>query len=168
MQTLLPLMDIGHAAAEIEYSGRRDLIEMLAALLRKPDLTLFLDVDPVVAYGRRVADLEVPLVPYECSLDQACSEIAFILHQTKIRNIMEDWRSRFNWTSIDADVCQADDRIWLSPREFAVVLFDGATTAGEADAVVCESPSGKCESGFSIQVISRLQQAGPCVRLEEM
>jgi thymidylate kinase len=97
-----------HAAAEIVYSGRRDLIEMLAGLLRKPDLTLFLDVDPVVAYGRRVADLQVPLVPYECGLDQSCSEVSFIHHQTKIRNIMVDWRSRFSWTSIDANLGQGD------------------------------------------------------------
>jgi hypothetical protein len=62
-----------------------------------------------------------------------------------------------------------DDPIWLSAREFAVaLLFDGATTAGEADAVLCESRSDKCESGFAIQVVSRLQQAGLCVRLEEM
>ena len=85
------------------------------------------------------------------------------------------------YLGLDVDFCEQDGRIgvarlnefddpiWLSPREFAVaLLFDGATTAAQADAAVRESPSGKCESGFSIQVVSRLQQAGLCVRLDEM
>jgi len=93
-----------HAASELLHSAQPKLVEMLCSLMPTPDLTLFLDVAPEVAYQRRIADVETPLVPYECGLDPACSHSAFLRHQAATRAIMLEWCSRYNWTRIDANL----------------------------------------------------------------
>jgi dTMP kinase len=107
-----------HAASEILYSGRRELVEMLSAIMPTPDLTLFLDVDPAVAYRRRSADKTTPLVPYECGLDQTCSEAGFMCHQKATRKILTEWCETFNWTRIDANAEQTTvaDAIFAATR----------------------------------------------------
>jgi dTMP kinase len=92
-----------HAASEILYSGRRDLVEVLSAIMPRADLTLFLDVDPEVAYCRRIADTATPLVPYECGLDQNCSKAGFVCHQEATRKIMIEWSKGLKWIRIDAN-----------------------------------------------------------------
>lgn len=96
-----------HAASEIIYSGRHDLVEMLISIMPAPTLTLMLDVDPAVAYERRVADKATFLVPYECGLDLNCSKHAFMTHQSKIREILLGWCSTFGWKRLDANVDRA-------------------------------------------------------------
>ena len=93
-----------HAASEILYSGRRDLVGCISALMPRPDVTLFLDVDPEVAYRRRAGDATTPLVPYECGRDPSRSEASFVRHQAATRAILRDWCSVFGWTRIDANV----------------------------------------------------------------
>lgn len=91
-----------HAASEILLSGRRDLVKCLIDLMPRPELTLFLDVDPAVAYRRRIADTSTPLVPYECGLDPDCSEARFVQHQSAMRTILGEWCAALGWTRIDA------------------------------------------------------------------
>ena len=92
-----------HAASEIVYSGRRDLVNALVAIMPRPDRTLLLDVDPEIAYRRRIADLSTPLVPYECGLDPACSKEAFLRHQEATRALLLEWCHELGWVRIDAN-----------------------------------------------------------------
>ncbi len=92
-----------HAAAEALYSGCRDLIETSIGYLPKADLTVFLDVDPEIAYERRSADEKTPLVPYECGMDLALSKEGFVRHQAKCRSILREWCDNQGWIKIDAN-----------------------------------------------------------------
>lgn len=92
-----------HAASEILYSNCADLVEASVAVMPPADLTVFLDVSPEVAYERRIADKETPLVPYECGLDPRLSRESFLVHQTRSREILARWSDARGWTKIDAD-----------------------------------------------------------------
>jgi hypothetical protein len=60
-----------------------------------------------------------------------------------------------------------DDPLDLSSREFRIMpLFDGLTTAREAEIAVCGAFSGELEQGFVDRVISRLARAGLSITLE--
>jgi len=91
-----------HAASEIRYSGQSALVEAAVQAMPVPNITFFLDIEPAESYRRRSEDGDIPLVPYECGLDQDLSETSFLRHQGAVRDQLVDWSEKFNWHRIDA------------------------------------------------------------------
>jgi dTMP kinase len=92
-----------HAASETLYSHCGALIDAAVKTLPVPELTIFLDVDPEVAYNRRISDATTPLVPYECGLDEHLRRGSFLSHQTACRQILTSWCASLRWVKIDAN-----------------------------------------------------------------
>lgn len=90
-----------HAAAEIAYGAPHALVDALSAVMPTADLTLFLDVDPDIAFARRSADTVRGVVPYECGLEE-CTRDNFVSHQAKIRATLLRWAERDGWSVVDA------------------------------------------------------------------
>lgn len=112
-----------HAASELLYSRCEALVEAAVALMPPVDLTVFLDVDPLVAYERRIADVGTPLVPYECGLDPELRRESFLAHQKACRAILNRWSDTFGWSRIDAD------RSAEAVRRDALALLSGCGVA---------------------------------------
>ena len=87
-----------HAAAEIAMGGSSAAIRTVAGLLPVPDITIFLDIDPLVALERKRGDL----TPYECACDPSLSENSFLRHQGSVAEILNRWSDEFGWRRIDA------------------------------------------------------------------
>jgi len=87
-----------HGAAEIAMGADPALVRALADALPRPDVSIFLDVDPHVAALRK----KNLFTPYECGCNEECSTDQFIVHQSKVRTALIDFNKRDGGMSIDA------------------------------------------------------------------
>jgi dTMP kinase len=94
-----------HAASEVVYGLPRPWVEAVAAGLPRPDVVIYLRLDPATAWQRRQRR---DIVPYECGMDPACGYEQFIAHQGKIRAVLDAWSARDAWIEIDAAAPQAE------------------------------------------------------------
>lgn len=87
-----------HAASEIVYGLDQGWVESVVAGLPRPDLVVYLRLEPEDAWRRKVDDV----VPYECGMDASCSEESFLRHQGRILALLDEWSARHGWTEVDA------------------------------------------------------------------
>ncbi|KVN25993.1 hypothetical protein WJ63_15165 [Burkholderia pyrrocinia] len=90
-----------HAAVEALAGLDEAWIAATAALLRPSDVTLFLDVDPAVAYDRKAATGD--FVPYEFGFAPDMTKDSFIRHQSAVRAQLSKWTRQNGWSIIDAN-----------------------------------------------------------------
>ncbi|MGA8429771.1 MAG: hypothetical protein WB729_08115 [Candidatus Sulfotelmatobacter sp.] len=87
-----------HAASEVAYGLAPEWVLSVSSGLPVPQIVLHLSLTPEQAWPRKQADL----VPYECGMDESCSKESFLQHQTRIRNLLDEWSRAFGWKHIDA------------------------------------------------------------------
>lgn len=87
-----------HAASEVASGLEPDWVERVVAGLPRPDLTLYLRLDPRIAWRRKAGRA----VPYECGMDFTCSEESFLRHQGRLLATLDRWSERYGWSVIDA------------------------------------------------------------------
>lgn len=90
-------------ATEGALGINQEWFENMCAVLPKPDVTLFFDIDPflVIERGRRPK-------PYECGCDFSCSNHSFVKHQSKMRTILLHVARKYKWFQIDASRSEDD------------------------------------------------------------
>lgn len=89
-----------HGAAEVAYGQRAEWVESVTAVLPRPHLTIFLRVEPEVAWQRKASG---DIVPYECAMDPSCSQESFISHQRALLKILDEWAIKYGWIIVDGD-----------------------------------------------------------------
>jgi dTMP kinase len=87
-----------HAAAEIALGQDPALVLALARAFQVPELQLYLDVTPAVAFERKRG----ALTPYECGCAPVCTEHGFVRHQAAVRQLLREWAAR-EAVLLDAD-----------------------------------------------------------------
>jgi dTMP kinase len=87
-----------HAAAEIAMGAEESAVQAMMNMFPKPDLTIFLDIEPAKALVRKRGDL----TPYECGCDSSLTETSFLSHQTAVNALLRRWSDRHGWSRIDA------------------------------------------------------------------
>lgn len=97
--TLLDGYWMKHAASEVVYGLDPAWAESVVSGLPGSDRVLYLRIDPQQAWERK-ADGDV--VPYECGMDEECSQKSFLTHQGRILDVLDGWAERFGWTALDA------------------------------------------------------------------
>ncbi len=86
-----------HAAAEVALGADPTTVRALGSLFRPADEVVFLDVDPELALQRKSER-----TAYECGLDKALSERAFLAHQGRMSAVLRGWAVSEGWLTIDA------------------------------------------------------------------
>ncbi|CAM4047435.1 deoxynucleoside kinase [Pseudoalteromonas byunsanensis] len=89
-----------HAAVEMVYGLDTEFVMGLVNSLPKPDLVIHLDAEPTVTLER----IRENLVPYECGMDEHCSDQSFLAHQHKVQDILATWSKAYNWHKLDAQM----------------------------------------------------------------
>lgn len=87
-----------HTAVEVIFGADEQGALAAARLLPQPDLTLYFKLPPTTLLARKPDDR----VPYECGMDETCSEQSFLDQQCRIQAYLDKWSQRFGWTEIDA------------------------------------------------------------------
>jgi dTMP kinase len=87
-----------HAAAELALGADSELVRSITSALPKPDLVVYLDIDPLTA-ARRKHGL---FTPYECGCIEPCSEDNFLSHQEAVRAELEETSGLVGAVRIDA------------------------------------------------------------------
>jgi dTMP kinase len=100
--TLVDSYWIKHAASEQIYGASKQLINVLSSSLPRPDLVFVLDIAPEVAWERKARNGFADVVPYECGMDPCLKESSFILHQSKLRNLLRRWARDRKWQVMNA------------------------------------------------------------------
>ncbi|MEW1616540.1 MULTISPECIES: thymidylate kinase [unclassified Streptomyces] len=97
--TLLDGYWMKHAASEIVYGLDRAWVEGVVSGLPPCEQVIYLRIDPKQAWERKAGR---DIVPYECGMEPECSQTAFLLHQNRILDVLDDWSERFAWLTVDA------------------------------------------------------------------
>ena len=90
-----------HFATETVFGVNADWIRTVAEQLPKPDLTIFLRVDPHEAYRRKKAIND--FVPYEFGLDPEMKKENFLTHQAKVQSVLLEWADVRGWVMVNAN-----------------------------------------------------------------
>lgn len=90
-----------HVATETAMGLDPAWLNNLTAFFPKPDLTLFLDVEPRLIVDRRKANGESH-APYECGGHGECSDARFLAHMNKVYAILLDMADANGWVRVDA------------------------------------------------------------------
>jgi thymidylate kinase len=85
------------AAAEVERGADEGWVLGLVSAFPRPDLTLYLDVEPHVALARK-AERTI----HERGGRAEGGAHAFVEHQRRVRARLLAWRERFGWEKVDA------------------------------------------------------------------
>lgn len=86
-----------HAAAEILFGCPPEVVFAAVNALPEADLTIFLDVPPDTALGRKRQRSR-----YECGRRAESSQAAFASHQSKVGALLSDWAQERGWARIDS------------------------------------------------------------------
>ncbi len=89
-----------HVATEMALGLDEQWLTQLISIFPKPDLTIFLDVDPhtILAWRRLNNDTHAP---YECGNQPDCSDTRFLEQMNKVYRILLRQSQEQNWTPID-------------------------------------------------------------------
>jgi dTMP kinase len=86
-----------HAAAEILLGCPPEIVLAAVNALPEADLTVFLDVPPATALGRKQQRSR-----YECGRGAETSRAAFASHQSKVGALLSEWARERGWARIDS------------------------------------------------------------------
>jgi thymidylate kinase len=89
-----------HAAVEIAYGNPSADIMSLVASFPKPEFVFYLKANPNITLSR----IRKNLVPYECGMDESCSDNSFLNHQNKIIKLLDIWSKENQWIELDANL----------------------------------------------------------------
>jgi dTMP kinase len=89
-----------HAASEVAYGLTPEWVLAVTSGLPRPDVVLRLNLSPAQAWARKDGDLW----PYECGMDESCSQESFVHHQARIGALLDQWSDVFGWHEIDASL----------------------------------------------------------------
>lgn len=97
-----------YAVAEMARGGDKNQVLKLAELFKKPDLVLFLDIEPAQALARK----KIPS-SYESGGAEKNKENEFLKFQSSMYNYWKELKSQFAWQSIDSgqDLMQVKEQI---------------------------------------------------------
>ncbi|MFE1281222.1 dTMP kinase [Klebsiella aerogenes] len=89
-----------HVATEMALGLDEQWLTNLADIFPKPDLTIFLDVDPdtILEWRRQKNGTHAP---YECGNQSNCSDALFLEQMNKVYRILLRQSREQNWTRID-------------------------------------------------------------------
>lgn len=87
-----------HAASEVAYGADASWVAAVGAGLPAADLTVYLRLDPDLAWTRKAGRP----VPFECGMDMSCSRGSFLAHQRVISATLDRWAARDGWLVADA------------------------------------------------------------------
>ncbi|WP_253381865.1 dTMP kinase [unidentified bacterial endosymbiont] len=89
-----------HVATETALGLDEQWLTNLTSIFPKPDLTIFLDVDPDTTLTWRRQNDETH-APYECGNQHDCSDALFLEQMNKVHRILRRQSQEQNWTRID-------------------------------------------------------------------
>lgn len=88
---------IKHLASEILYGNEEQWLLSIISHLPSSDLVLYFEIDAAETTARKKS-----YTPYECGR-QVVSKQTFFTHQTKLKNLLDNWSRSMGWTIINAE-----------------------------------------------------------------
>lgn len=89
-----------HVATEMALGLDEQWLTHLISIFPRPDLTIFLDVDPDTILGWRRQNHDTH-APYECGNQPDCSDHLFLKQMNEVHRILLRQSQEQNWTRID-------------------------------------------------------------------
>lgn len=94
---------VKHAASEIIYGNNSEWINSIIKAFPKSDLTFYFNIEPEITALRKKT-----FTPYECGRFNNTNIDNFIVHQKKLKKILDTWNDKESWININADQSQND------------------------------------------------------------
>lgn len=94
---------IKHAASEIIYGNNPEWINNITRAFPKSDLTFYFNIDPEITSLRKKT-----FTPYECGRFNSTNIDNFVIHQKKLKKILDEWTNKESWININANQPQND------------------------------------------------------------
>jgi len=109
-----------HVATEMALGIEEKWLSDLISIFPKPDLTIFLDVDPstIVAWRRQNHDSHAP---YECGNQPDCSDKFFLSQMNEVYRILVRQTQEQGWKKINGK--QPEDQVFQLIKETIATSF---------------------------------------------